>query len=659
MHKQFQDCFVKLDGESLVIGNSRIQRKWILQRDRFSTASIDTLETSLVSPVVERPSYDFQYEGLTARRVGREMRHSALQLTSARSWTRRNSPIGSPRLSVCLVFEDPWQGLSVRWWARVMPRVGALSVQCEIRSENAPLGDYNRADFSNVIDNIPLPADVQGVESVLFRARSDRTNELVEVHRCSMKDLETVGALGNIVYLLTKSGRGLFVLHDGPCREDRRQETDVDFRVHSGTLQCLGWGIRPEDIRHNQYRCSCSVTIGSFDGGRSEGEAALKSFLRVRYPRLGVRRPVIIANPWGDRQWYEHAHAAFVHEELDACSEIGITDYQLDDGWQAGGTLQDLSANKVITDDYWKCHPKNFPGGFKALRNRSEQTGVRLALWYAADSNRNYRQWADDVKRLSKLHRIGKFERIKIDMMRTRTKDAEDNLFRLLAAVRREDPNIVFDLDVTGAVQRPGYFLLQDYGDIFVENRYTASGNYFPSTAARNFWNLAHHLPLQRLEMEFLNPRLNKGKYASDDDLAPGNYEIGYLFAMTFFAIPLCWCEPSSLSQADRARLKPLIAFRRQLHERIQNSLVYPIGEEPNGKTWFGFLAMEDDGQSALLSVFRDRLAPEETEFDLPVKGLNQASFVRLAGSVQIADVSKMLLRGNRPGSFGIFSVRM
>ncbi len=659
LKKEFEDCFVDFDGEFLSIGNSLIRRTWVLKSDRFNAISIATAHRSLSLPVMEKASYDFLYEGLTARRIGKEMCHRPLQLKSIHAWARKKPVIGSPRLSVCLTFDDPWQGLSVRWWARVMPCVGAISVQCEIRSENAPLGSYNRSDFENVIDSVPVPDDVQSIESVVFRARSDRTNELVDVQNGSVESLQSAGALGNILYVLTESGKGLFVLHDGPCREDRRQETEADFRIQDGRLQCLGWGIRPEEIVHRQYRRSCSVTVGTFNGGSLDAQAALKRFLRRRYPSLGRSRPVIIANPWGDRKWYEHAHAAFVHEELAACSEIGITDYQLDDGWQAGGTLQDLSANKVIVDDYWKCHPKNFPGGFKALRKRSEQSGVRLALWYAADSNRNYRRWADDVKRLRKLRRDGRFERIKIDMIRTRTWDAEENLFRFLSAIRRDDPNIVFDLDVTGAAQRPGYFLLQDYGDIFVENRYTAWGNYFPWKAARNFWKLAHHLPLQRLEMEFLNPRLNKEKYSKDDLLAPRHYEIGYLFAMTFFAIPLCWCEPSALAKSDRTRLKPLLTLRRQLHSRIQKSLVIPIGDEPNGKTWFGFLALEEDGCSALLSVFRDRLAPEETEIDLPFNVSVRAAFERLAGEVQISGGSGTWFCGARPGTFGIFSLQL
>ena len=664
MEKRFRDCFVRLDGASLVIGNDGISRSWRTSPGSFSTVSLDNSVGQIALGTANETSWDFSFDGLTARRTQKGLRFRPLEIAQVRSMGRRVPSVGPQRLSTCLTFRDEHQDLTVRWWARVLAEFPAISIQCEIRCENAPLGDFNRADFENVLDSVPLASGAKQLVSVLFRARTDGCNELVELSSHSLEDLggkTRLETLGNILLVFCENGDGYFLLHDGPCREDRRLETKQDFLLDGGRVRSFGWGIRPEEISSKRFLRSYTVTTGLFSGGPEGAQIAVKRFLKKRYCHLHNDRPVMIANPWGDRRWLKDANSEFVKKELEACSEIGLTHYQLDDGWQAGGNLQYLSSNGVVTDAYWETDREKYPGGFQELWQYAKSCGVKLGLWYAADSNRDYRDWRNDVNRLVELRERGHFDRFKIDMMRTRTKQAEDNVLRVLEGVRRGCGNRVkLDLDLTGRIQRPGYFLLQDHGDIFVENRYTAWGNYFPWKTARNFWMLSRYLPLQRLEMEFLNPGLNKQSYEKGDPLAPAKYDIRYLFAMTFFAIPLCWCEPSVLTDADRKRLMPLVDLRRHFHVRIQNSLVIPIGREPNGRNWFGFLAAEDASSTAILSIFRDQSAPESRTIDLsPFKTVSKSGR-HLAGKVDIScKNSKIVARAKTPGSFGLFEVEL
>ena len=64
--------------------------------------------------------------------------------------------------------------------------------------------------------------------------------------------------------------------------------------------------------------------------------------------------------------------------------------------------------------------------------------------------------------------------------------------------LKGSDGRVVFDLDVT-AERRPGYFGLPEIGPVFVENRYTDWGKYWPHQTLRQFWALADVVDPARL----------------------------------------------------------------------------------------------------------------------------------------------------------------
>ena len=82
------------------------------------------------------------------------------------------------------------------------------------------------------------------------------------------------------------------------------------------------------------------------------------------------------------------------------------------------------------------------------------------------------------------------------------------------------DNQVVFDVDAT-ANSRGGYHYLNKYGNIFLENRYTDWGKYYPHWTLRNLWQLSAYVPPELLQVEFLNKWRNPGKYPAGDSLAP------------------------------------------------------------------------------------------------------------------------------------------
>ena len=117
--------------------------------------------------------------------------------------------------------------------------------------------------------------------------------------------------------------------------------------------------------------------------------------------------------------------------------------------------------------------------------------------------------------------------------------------------------------------KRLGYLYGAEYGSIFAENRYTASGNAFPHRVLRNLWMLSRVLPASRLQFELVNPDLNRECYAPDDPFAPVHYDMDYLFAAVMLSNPLFWMEMQFLSRPRRDELARLMPVWRQHRDTL------------------------------------------------------------------------------------------
>ena len=192
----------------------------------------------------------------------------------------------------------------------------------------------------------------------------------------------------------------------------------------------------------------------------------------------------------------------------------------------------------------------------------------------------------------------------KIDGLQIACKQAEENLRRLFDRVKAESAGaVLFNLDAT-AGRRAGYHYFTEYGNVFLENRYTDWGNYYPYQTLRNLWMLSAYVPPQRLQIEFLNPWRNAGKYPAGDKLSPSHYSFEYLAAITFAAQPLAWMEASNLPEEAFAAGKLLKDYRAVMGD-IHSGTILPIGDEPSGHSWTGFQSILSDREGYLL-VYRE-----------------------------------------------------
>lgn len=145
--------------------------------------------------------------------------------------------------------------------------------------------------------------------------------------------------------------------------------------------------------------------------------------------------------------------------------------------------------------------------------------------------------------------------------------------------------------------------MFNEYGNIFLENRYTDWQNYYPYWTLRNLWMLSKYVPAEKLQIEFLNKWRNTEKYAGDP-FAPANYSFEYLFATTMAGQPLAWMEASGLPE-EALGIGALIERYKEVQHDFHRGVILPVGDEPSGRSWTGFQSV--DGERGYLIFFREQ----------------------------------------------------
>jgi hypothetical protein len=538
------------------------------------------------------------------------------------------------RIQADVSWLEPVQGAVLRRRWTLIPGTDAVVMRASIRSQSVPQAlDCWKSSFDNVVETIPLDFRGWEVTSIRFRGRTDLHNDYVtEVTQPVPSESGVEIALtGNLLILERSDGAGLFVLHESPPEDERRPEVDATFRVGPDGVRVMGWGVRPEDVNPERERWSYPVAVGVFSSGGAL--ISVRRYLKARFP-VHPLDMAVVANPWGDGHCYEKFSEAFVMAELEGTARIGATHYQIDDGWQAGGTLPDLTCNNMArTRDYWDIDSRKFPQGFGPLADTAAQHGVGLALWFAPDVARGYRNWQEDRDILLEMHRQYGIDLVKLDGVRIYTKDAEEGLLNLLeGVVAGSEGKVRFNMDVTNGL-RLGYFTSMRFGTIFVENRYvtgrqSAERTYYPWRVLRNLWRSSLYLPPERLQFEFANlveAVANENmQWDGDSLLTPFNCSWEYIAAVPMMAAPLCWLEPSSLPADVQDRVRGVLELHRAIAPDLMRGYTFPVGEEPSGHSWTGFDCVDpEDTARGILAVYREDT--DDASVSLRLAGVDRA----------------------------------
>src|SRR5690606_5919160 len=122
----------------------------------------------------------------------------------------------------------------------------------------------------------------------------------------------------------------------------------------------------------------------------------------------------------------------FILQELEAAAKLGITHFQLDDGWQEG--LSKNSSQKAgekweewETAD-WVPHKSRFPRGLDSIVKKAKSLNIELGLWFNPSSNNDYEPWLRDAEILMHYYNQYGIKVFKIDGVDIKNKKGEENL---------------------------------------------------------------------------------------------------------------------------------------------------------------------------------------------------------------------------------------
>lgn len=601
------------DDALLVMENAFIRRTWRWNGGRISTTAItDLIREKSVHADGKHP--DLALPGLTDSK-----------LRSASFCAEEKAVTNLLPRHIEAVVETVFEKGSLRQVFRLFETATAIEMILWMKSEfgiakadsetvadtgaieNTALLESRKASIP-VMDRVPLNGVHWAVTSVEFRDATDRCNNLVEAHRILPYRSDCM-LTGNILLLspLAATAPTLFVVKESPCGPAQLDWWGHDFVVRLGQADVRGCGFTDETLEGWIRGYGCAVGVS----GATEAEQlmALRQYQKCLRQMDAKRDNMVMMNTWGDRGRDGRLCEAFALAEIAIARDLGVTHFQLDDGWQQGLSHNSAFAGGEFPDlarmpDFWDPHPERFPNGLDPVLACGCENGVEICLWFNPSSANDYASWQRDAEIMISLHRQYGIVIFKIDGVTVDTKRAEMNLRAMFdAVVKASGGTVAFNLDVT-AGRRFGYHYFCEYGNVFLENRYTDWANWYPTWTFRNIWQLAKYVPAERIQVEFLNNLRHVDKYAHDDELAPSKVPLATALCMTLAAQPLAWFEGSGLARnAQYKAVKELLAVYAQFSQPFHEGVILPVGDEPSGRSFSGFQSLDAAGNGWLIVV--------------------------------------------------------
>lgn len=609
MQAKAGDYYSVLSGDTLKMGNSRIERVWLWNNGHLITCRVtDKLSGKTFVSTGKTPDFA----------VNRSNPSDGKMIVEQIA----GDGIRPDRLVTTITYR--LGDLDVERTYRIYDDVAAIAVDTRLRGylNGVSEKEVSAADRSNiehaedmkvkpvtaVLDRLTLDGNHWHGRAVEFRDITDWNNNLVDTR--DFISYRKTNYRGNILTVTdgTAGGGGFIFLKEAPCSGVQLAYKNGDFISDFGSFMVTGLGVGDKDITPDKWTRTYGSVLCTFGDGELSALRSLREYQKMCRVLDPDRDEMVMMNTWGDRSQDAKVNETFCLAEIDKASRLGITLFQIDDGWQAGkspnsassgGSFKDIYANT----SYWTPDPVKYPNGLTPIVERGRELGIDIGLWFNPSVQNDFADWEKDAATIVRLWRDYGICMFKIDGLTVNSKLGEENLRRLFDRVLDETNNeVMFNLDAT-ASRRGGYHFFNEYGNIFLENRYTDWGNYYPYQTLRNLWMLSRYVPAERLQIEFLNKWRNDAKYPNDP-FAPSAYGFGYIFAITMAGQPLAWMEAANLPD-EAFEIRPLIESYRKIQHDFHRGTILPIGEEPSGRSWTGFQSIVSDTEGYLL-IYRE-----------------------------------------------------
>lgn len=590
--------YARLEGDIFYVGNNKIERSFQWNKGNLVTLKVtDKINGKEWENRVKQA--DFFVPGQSEKDM------------KAGTWNikRIEDNVSVPYTEVTV--EYALEKLSIRRVFRIYDDCPAIGIDTYLQGkankdwivQKKDLGQWTYLPQRNIIsqepeipvlDRMSFGGKHWKLELIEFTDNSDSHNTFVK-HHSEIAYHENVYK-GNILFFGNmENDFGLFYLKESPLAPSQLSYPGADFIVRDGDVKTIGIGITATDLQGPDWIKTYSIVFGVSANDELSQLKALHSYHKSK----ATTKSMVSMNTWGDRGALERLTEEFCFEQIGACAKLGISHFQLDWGWQEYSDYIDKDGTPIKK---WTPKRSLFPHGFERVVAKGKEAGVEVCLYFVPNTKYDNEGWerdADDIINLYKKYGVRIF---KIDGQQMQSKAAEIRTRKMYEKVMKEtDYAVIFNYDIT-AGQRGGYFYLNDYGNMFIENRYTDFTSYYPYKTLRNAWMLSRYVPVEKIQVEFLNKWRNQDKYG-EDMFAPDNYSMDYLFAITMAGQPLAFMDVADLP--EKAFESPdIIKTYKSIQHDFHKGIILPIGDEPSGKSWTGFQSI--DVNKGFLLILRE-----------------------------------------------------
>ncbi len=593
--------YSRLENDTLVIGNKHIERKFIWNKGNLITYSLSNkLSGQCLLNKNKKPDFQILKDienisktSYTSKEIAETAIHPAYLQTEV---CFSLGTLGIKK--VYRIYNDsPAIACDIYLKGSIDSILDGKTSNLADKENIEFVEDMKLSQMTAILDQIKLDGFHWKTKIVEFYDVTDWNNNLVFEN--TIIPYRKNFYKGNLLFAANmQNDDGIFFLKEAPSSSVQLAYNGYDFTTELGHFIVSGIGMTQKDIKTDEWRKAYGCVIGVSKGSELNQLMSLRSYQKNLRKVLPKRDEMVMMNTWGDRSQDSKINEKFSLQEVERAAHLGMSHFQIDDGWQTGkspnsavskGTFKNIWDNP----NYWTPDSAKYPRGLYPIVEKGKELGVEICLWFNPSVQNDYADWEKDVQAIIKLYKEYGIRTFKIDGLSIPTKQSEINLRKLFDTVlEKTNNNVVFNLDAT-AGRRGGYHMFNEYGNIFLENRYTDWQNYYPYWTLRNLWQLSKYVPAEKLQIEFLNKDRNTDKYG-DDIFAPNKYSFEYLFATTMAGQPLAWFEGSGLSEEALSIEKTINAYKNIQHD-FHIGVILPIGEEPSGRSWTGFQSLKED----------------------------------------------------------------
>lgn len=380
------------------------------------------------------------------------------------------------------------------------------------------------------------------------------------------------------------------------------------FQAGDQGVAVTGWGLAANEISTRFRWCWANWTVLYPEPTSDAREMALKRFDRTRYSVSPERDLYMKANTWGSGinqpASFARAKEDEVLAEIDSVADLGLDALQIDDGWQVGRMKP---KNPNLRE--WQVRPDWYPGGWKNVVDRAAAKDIDLGIWFAARA---------PLEDLTASYDQAGFKTYKLDFANlSQYSGVESYLDKGRSLVAYSKHRAKVNWDVTEIAPRFGYFWARECGSIWLANRKPMKPDNVvprPWLMLRETWELARYMNTNRFELPVQNFRRVNTK-VSDAHLHSDTYSV----ALGLSGIPVFFQTTRLLEDDQRKEIKALLEPYRKVRSELFERYVFPIGTEPDNKSWAGFQWVDPDSQVGFLLVFRERLNGKE-QYKMPLR---------------------------------------